>query len=195
MSDYESVVITDDRDDHSNRKSDCIITFGDIRMLGTNKDGSPISVDVGIYKRLDANPKHMQSLMRSFYHWMEDEQVKWIDYKMDSDQLLVNLIYWIKRHEEEQDYSWSPSGKTETRHTTKGEWQTNHNVKNYMAFTMPKLASRDVQYIYKIDPDTQMMEILEGHWNSDTKKFEKHESIGTIPIGQNYDGTEKIGVN
>ena len=182
MSDYESVVITDDRDDHSNRKSDCIITFGD-------------SVDVGIYKRLDANPKHMQSLMRSFYHWMEDEQVKWIDYKMDSDQLLVNLIYWIKRHEEEQDYSWSPSGKTETRHTTKGEWQTNHNVKNYMAFTMPKLASRDVQYIYKIDPDTQMMEILEGHWNSDTKKFEKHESIGTIPVGQNYDGTEKIGVN
>ena len=183
MSDYESTIISNVRDDNDNRQSDCIIIFGD-------------SSGVGIYKRLDANPKSIQNTIRSFYHWMDDERVKWISHEMDSCQLLVNLVYWIKRKEEDQDCSWTPSGKTETRHTTKGEWQTNHNIKNYMALlTYPFVDGRNVQYIYKIDPDTQMMEILEGHWNSDTKKFEKHESIGTIPVGQNYDATERVEIS
>ena len=182
MSDYESTIISNVRDDNDNRQSDCIITFG----------SEELGYGIALYKKFDANPKSIQNTIRSFYHWMDDEQVKWIDYKMDSDQLLVNLIYWIKRKEEDQDCSWTLSGKTETRHTTKGEWQTNHNIKNYMAFQYQ--ISTDVQYIYKIDPDTQMMGIFEGHWNSDTKKFEKHESIGTIPVGQNYDATERVEI-
>ncbi|SVC58454.1 uncharacterized protein METZ01_LOCUS311308, partial [marine metagenome] len=44
MSDYESTIISNVRDDNDNRQSDCIIIFGD-------------SSGVGIYKRLDANPK------------------------------------------------------------------------------------------------------------------------------------------
>ena len=182
MSDYESTIISNVRDDNDNRQSDCIITFG----------SEELGYGIALYKKFDANPKSIQNTIRSFYHWMDDERVKWISHEMDSCQLLVNLVYWIKRKEEDQDCSWTLSGKTETRHTTKGEWQTNHNIKNYMAFQYQ--ISTDVQYIYKIDPDTQMMGIFEGHWNSDTKKFEKHESIGTIPVGQNYDATERVEI-
>ena len=181
MSNYESTIISNDRNDNNKRQSDCIITFGN---------------GMSLYKMLDANPKSMQNLIRNFYHWMDDERVKWINDKMDPSQLFPALIYWIKRDEEERDYSWvrnndNTDNSFRVRHATDDEWRKNHNMKNFMTVENDPEPT-NVQYIYRINPDTQMMEIFTGVWDSDALKFVSHESIGTVPVGQNYDATERV---
>ena len=178
--DVRSVVMSDSKDNESEakhaRKNDCIIKI-------TNGADS-----FYLYKVYDCAPNKMQNLMRRFYHWLETNSLK--DGSWTIEYVVPNLIYFIKRTEEESD-----EGKF-------SNWQFDHHLKNYLEVIGSKgigsLAGwnkqHGVRYVYELNTETQMMKTSEGRWSPDKLKFEDHKYCGEVPVGTNYESGRGVGV-
>ena len=173
--DVRSVVMSDSKDNESEakhaRKNDCIIKI-------TNNIES-----FYLYKVYDCAPNKIQNLVRRFYHWLDDGS--WT-----LEYVVPNLIYFIKRTEEESDESKFSN------------WQFDHHLKNYLEVVGSKgigsLAGwnkqHGVRYVYELNTENQTMKTSEGRWNTDKLVFENHKYCGEVPVGINYDAGRGVSV-
>ena len=177
--DVRSVVMSDSKDNESEakhaRKNDCIIKI-------TNFTGTRKEIDDSIfalYKVYDCAPNKMQNLLRRFYHWLENNSLK--DGRWTLEYVVPNLIYFIKRTEEESD-----EGKF-------SNWQFDHHLKNYLTIVGAKLP-KGMRYIYELNTETQTMKTKEGRWNPDKLIFENYKDCGEVPVGTNYESGRGVSV-
>ena len=171
--DVRSVVMSDSKDNESEakhaRKNDCIIKI-------TNGADS-----FYLYKVYDCAPNKIQNLMRRFYHWLENSVELEQEGSWTLEYVVPNLIYFIKRTEEESD-----EGKF-------SNWQFDHHLKNYLTIVGAKLP-KGMRYIYELNTETQTMKTKEGRWNPDKLIFENYKDCGEVPVGTNYESGRGVGV-
>ncbi|MBF85139.1 MAG: hypothetical protein CL489_11820 [Acidobacteria bacterium] len=174
--DVRNVVMSDSKDNETGntiaRKNDCIIKI---------TDGAD---SFYLYKIYDCAPNKIQNLIRRFYHWLDNDD--------ESIGLIIpNLIYFIKRTEEESD-----EGKFSS-------WQFDHHLKKYLEIIGSKKTGslagwnqqHGVRYIYEINTEKAIMKTSEGRWNPDRLVFENHKYCGEVPVGTNYDSDRGMKVD